>query len=92
MEWSVKYEPWNKKKPWSVYKNFCEESILANSFVTRIEARQWAEREEQNHIHPSAIKNDIDEASLESFPASDPPAWTGTTVHSIEEKTLPKAS
>ncbi len=85
MEWQVKYEPATQEMPWSVYKTFNGQRILDRGFLTEEEAKQWASKQEKER-YPEDKLNRVDEASAESFPASDPPAWIKTPAHPVNSE------
>lgn len=76
MEWQTKYNTDLKK--WCVYKVDAYQRVLEKSFKDKDAAEEWATEQEKHFEHPIAKDADpVEEASLESFPASDPPAWIG---------------
>ena len=76
MEWYVKLDPNNGK--WGVYKIDAAQSLLVKEkeFSDEESAREWATKQEKDFATPPSKNPDpVEEASFESFPASDPPAW-----------------
>jgi uncharacterized protein with GYD domain len=64
----AKTETWNATT-WDAFKEQILDSVSMNANGTLAE------------VEPSGtVTNEVDKANIDSFPASDPPAWTGTAA------------
>lgn len=61
---------------WCVYKVDAGQIHLDKAFPSQKGAQEWALEQEKNfETPPSPHPDQVEEASFESFPASDPPGW-----------------
>ena len=74
MEWQKQFSP--ELHQWCVYKVDVGQRILEKTFDDEESAERWALEQEKNFETPPSARPDVvEEASFESFPASDPPGW-----------------